>query len=416
MVFWRKGGIEIMLENSNRAQLGPFLDALTIDPAIHTWRYDADGTLLESNSAYSTPHRLFEHTGGLSEALAYGKEHSAPFMFSAPMGLVWCAVFDKTEDILQEMYVLGPVFFSDSGAPEMEETLRNLTLDYYSRKHIIQLIRDVPVFPSATYFHLCLMLHYSLTGERLSKPDIYQKTVPPAENRGTPVRTDRLRVWRAETALLQMVRDGDINYRSAMERAANLSDGVRIRTSDPIQHAIVSCTTFVGLCTRASIEGGLIPDEAYSLGDSYIQQMLSCKTMSELRALNHAMYEDFILHVHRLKQDPRISGMIHGVIDYIETHLEEDLQTETIAAHFGYVRSYLSRRFHEETGRKLSEYVRIARVEQAKKLLLSTDMPIREIAQMLRFSSSSHFSNTFREITGTLPAAYRKENSPESAG
>lgn len=402
-----------MPETTASSSIRLLLDALTIDPAIHTWRYDAEGNVLESNSEITTPHRLFDHVGGLAEALSYGKTHASPFLYSARLGLVWCALYERSGDELREMYVLGPVFLSDSGAPGIEETLQSLSLDHYSRKHILQLFREISVFPSTTFFHLCLMIHYALTEERLTPSDIYQNPAPQSDVAEKAAKSDRMHVWKAENALLQMIRDGDLNYRTAFQRASNLSDGVRINTGDPIQHTIISCTTFVGLCTRAAIEGGLIPDEAYSLGDSYIERMLACKTISELRSLNHAMYEDFILHVHRLKQNPSISPMIHGMIDYIETHLEEDLRTETIASHFGYVRSYLSRRFHAETGEKLSDFVRRSRLKQAKRLLLTSDMPIREIADTLRFSSSSHFSDAFREATGSLPAAYRKENSPE---
>lgn len=238
-----------------------------------------------------------------------------------------------------------------------------------------------------------------------------QETQKVDDHRRSHSRPNRQRTWQAERALLQMVRDGDINYRSAMERAAQLSDGVRVRSSDPILPAIISSATFTGLCTRAAIDGGLTPDEAYTLGDSYIQNLLGCKTITEVRGVNHAMYEDFIQRVHRLRLNPTVSGTIQSVIDYVEMHLEDELTMDGIAAHFGYTRPWLSRRFKAESGSTLSEYVRFARIERAKKLLTGTDLSIREIAETLRFASSSHFSDVFREVTGMLPLAYRKRES-----
>ncbi len=248
-----------------------------------------------------------------------------------------------------------------------------------------------------------------MTGEKLSRADIVQHEAPRTVKRASCSRPDRLRTWQAERTL-QMVRDGEINCRSAMERAGRLSSGVRVKSSDQLLPAVISCATFTGLCTRAAIDGGLVPDEAYSLGDSYVQQLLSCKTISELRSVNHAMYEDFIQHVHRLHQNPNVSGMIQGVIHYVEMHLEDELKTEEIAEHFGYARAYLSRRFKAETGEKLSDFIRFARIERAKKMLTGTDMSVREIAAALRFASSTHFSDHFHEQTGLLPLAFRKEN------
>lgn len=409
MVFW-EWEMMSMLEENNASPLGLFCNALTVDPAVYTWRYDANGTLVESNCERHVLHSIFAHAGGLQQMQEHGKEHSAPLMFSAELGLVWCAVFDRDRDVLRQYYVLGPVFFSDNSGVDIEELIRGKEMEYHTRQMIIEAVREVPVMPSMTFFHLCLMLHFCVTREKLSRADIVQREAPRTVKRASHSRPDRMRTWQAERTLLQMIRDGDINYRSAMERAGRLSGGVRVSAGNQLLPAIVSCTTFTGLCTRAAIDGGLIPDEAYTLGDSYIQQMLSCRTISELRSVNHAMYEDFIQHVHRLHQNPNVSGMIQGVIDYVEMHLEDKLKTEEIAGHFGYTRAYLSRRFKAETGEKLSDYIRFARIERAKKMLIGTDMSVREIASALRFASSTHFSDHFREQTGLLPLAYRKEN------
>ena len=49
--------------------------------------------------------------------------------------------------------------------------------------------------------------------------------------------------------------------------------------------------------------------------------------------------------------------------------------------------------------------------DKTDKLLLSTsELSIKEIAEQLRFCAPSHFARVFREVTGQLPQAYRKEN------
>ena len=54
-------------------------------------------------------------------------------------------------------------------------------------------------------------------------------------------------------------------------------------------------------------------------------------------------------------------------------------------------------------------FVRKEKAEEAKHLLRYTDKPISTIALYLGFSSQSHFSRVFREITGMPPAEYRKQ-------
>ncbi len=122
------------------------------------------------------------------------------------------------------------------------------------------------------------------------------------------------------------------------------------------------------------------------------------------------MYEDFIRRVHSQKTDPRLSQQIQSCKAYIETHPDGDLSLENLAKQVNYSQYHLSRKFKEETGINIRDYIKAIRVERAKLLLSSTEMSIREISELLRFSASSHFARVFQEATGQLPQQYRKEN------
>ena len=58
-------------------------------------------------------------------------------------------------------------------------------------------------------------------------------------------------------------------------------------------------------------------------------------------------------------------------------------------------------------GIPISTYIKQVRVERSKLMLTSTAMPVAQIADLLHFASSSHFSEIFREITGITPQQYR---------
>lgn len=51
-------------------------------------------------------------------------------------------------------------------------------------------------------------------------------------------------------------------------------------------------------------------------------------------------------------------------------------------------------------------------MDEAKKLLAYTDMPISEIASALHFSTVSYFIRSFRQHTGKTPFIYRREQKP----
>ena len=68
----------------------------------------------------------------------------------------------------------------------------------------------------------------------------------------------------------------------------------------------------------------------------------------------------------------------------------------------------MTRKFKEETGYFISDYVKFARIERAK-LLQSTDLSILEIAGRLGFATRSYFSQAFREVTGMTPTHFREK-------
>lgn len=70
--------------------------------------------------------------------------------------------------------------------------------------------------------------------------------------------------------------------------------------------------------------------------------------------------------------------------------------------------NYLSFVFHKQSGEMLSAYITKERINTAKKLLLTTDMSLQQIAESVGFSDSSYFHKQFKKLTGQTPSNYRK--------
>lgn len=210
--------------------------------------------------------------------------------------------------------------------------------------------------------------------------------------------------------LLRAVREGDINYKRIMNQANNVSSGIPVISKDSLRQAKTSVIVFTSLCARAAIEGGLSPDQAYSLGDSYIQQAEDGTDIGELAAVSNAMYDDFIRRVHRCRTNPNVSRQIQECCNYIEMHVEDDLEIETLARRVGYAEYYLTKKFKEEMHVSLNNYIKFVRVERAKLLLTTTDLSVQEIADRLGFCSRSYMGKTFREVAGCSPMDYRREH------
>lgn len=385
-------------------------ELLTCGTDICLWSYAADGHLSNASSPHLVLDQIFEHTGQKDFMIDYGKQHTEPLILGGQLGLMWCAVFQRIDDSLKRILVMGPVFHTNISKQTIEQSARDFQIDLAWRNSYTQLLSQLPIISSVMFFQYALMLHYCLTGERLTRSDIqFRQQERQEEALDSPKYNDRRHVWLAERTLLQMVREGDLNYQKALSDANLLSNGIQAGEKQPVLQAIVSCTSFTSLCVREAINGGLSPDTAYSVGDSYIQAMLDCKTIPELRSLNHTMYEDFIMRVHKLRTHPDTSPQIQACCDYIELHSGDELSLPFLAGRAGYSEYYLSRKFKQEIGISITAYIRKSRVERAKTLLASTSYSLRDITESLRFCSQSHLTKAFREYTGMTPAEYREK-------
>ena len=78
---------------------------------IYLWKYAPDGHLVETDSPHLVLDVMFEYSGNKAYMLEHIGQYTAPLIMGTDMGLLWCAVFDKSEPTNQHLYVLGPVPF-----------------------------------------------------------------------------------------------------------------------------------------------------------------------------------------------------------------------------------------------------------------------------------------------------------------
>ena len=95
------------------------------------------------------------------------------------------------------------------------------------------------------------------------------------------------------------------------------------------------------------------------------------------------------------------------VLDYINAYLDRNIKLADLAQLLDMSPFHFSRLFKQSIGMTPHQYLSQQRVERAKQLLKKTDRLIIDIALDCGFSSHSHLSKQFRQITGMTPKAYR---------
>ena len=71
------------------------------------------------------------------------------------------------------------------------------------------------------------------------------------------------------------------------------------------------------------------------------------------------------------------------------------------------IRDSLSKIFKEETQKSISAYINYVRIENAKKLLTTTDISLVDLAYIVGFEEQSYFTKVFKKLEGIAPGKYR---------
>jgi two-component system response regulator YesN len=100
---------------------------------------------------------------------------------------------------------------------------------------------------------------------------------------------------------------------------------------------------------------------------------------------------------------------IQRIVSYINRHCAEDLTLKKLAEVFYMNPSYLSQYFKAKTGMNYFTYLSRLRCEHAKRLLVTTDMNIADIARAVGGSDYRTFTKRFRRMEGISPSAFRKK-------
>ncbi len=188
------------------------------------------------------------------------------------------------------------------------------------------------------------------------------------------------------------------------------SKGFGVLSEDTMRNLKYHLVISIAFITRFCVEGGMERETAYNLSDLYIRQTDKAQSVNEINELHKNAVVDFTKRMSALKLVNPYSKPIVKCFEYIYDHLNEKISLADIAEKIGLSPAYLSRLFHKETGKTITEYILSKRVETACNMLMYSDYEATEIAEFLAFSSHSHFIEVFRKHMGMTPKEYRTKN------
>ena len=132
----------------------------------------------------------------------------------------------------------------------------------------------------------------------------------------------------------------------------------------------------------------------------------ACSSKTALRDYAFGLFE---LQQSRIQEIIDSEDIIARAKRYIDDNFRENIDRNDVAAVAFVTPNYLSKLFKNSMNMNLREYINQLRVEEAKRLLISTSMSVSEIASYVGYFNISYFSTVFHKLVGVSPFDWRNE-------
>lgn len=107
-----------------------------------------------------------------------------------------------------------------------------------------------------------------------------------------------------------------------------------------------------------------------------------------------------------MKKESIMPHVVSKIFDYLDTHIEEDITINSMAADLHYSSDHLSRAFSDATGDSLKHYINAKKIALAQKLLLQNYSPY-DVCFMVGYNNYSSFSRRFSKQIGVSPKQFQ---------
>ena len=217
-----------------------------------------------------------------------------------------------------------------------------------------------------------------------------------------------------EISFYELVASGNLNRLNEAMKKMPEDQALGVLSADKVRNVKYHTIILVAMVSRFCIEAGLEISVSYILSDIYIGLIDAATTIQEVYDVQNDMLRTYCKKMSDLSKNRVVSRHIVVAIDYIRSHIQENLTVESIADSLSLNSSYLSKLFKQEMGITLSRYIRDQKINVACNMLRHLDESSLSIANYLGFSSQSHFIQVFKKSTGMTPEEYRRKNYHQS--
>lgn len=383
---------------------------------------DSDGSLLQAfgkpmgycallqKGVFSPASCQERHRKAGYRALTLGEA----YIFSCPANLNHIAFPLCVDTELLGSVILGPFLMDTpdstlvSALAEQNALSPSLSLELYDE------LIAIPVVPPPRVQLLKKMMDFMLSPLipeerallRQSQEKLYQQSrinETIQQYKGKEESASSQFFYEKETELLRTVRTGHI---SEVKGLINELIGYALFSQGGDMTAIrVRSIELATLLSRVALEGGAKADSVYALNTKLLPALYQEQNLDELCLRIQEIAEHFMTAM--FYEQDKGNLYIRRALRYMADHYSEPLTLSQVAQQVNLSPGYFSTLFGQVVGQSFREQLCRIRIEESRRLMLSTDYALADIAVAVGFPDQSYFCKAFKRIVGCTPGKFR---------
>ncbi len=329
-----------------------------------------------------------------------------PVLYLEANQIIYGIVSDSSQ-----VYIIGPCCVN--GYSSLAS--KYLVKEHGLKKGSIYRLHSLPL---TDFSEIVIMIHEMLTGESIGTSELWLKSFFD-ENQDFTVRKKLHHVFYSnqenetvhnpysqEKREQESIRTGNLE---ALQKSFQEAYVGKLGTlsRDSLRNMKDMSIVLVTLATRSAIEGGILPEIAYTMSDAYIQRIEEMTNEGEVLALGRQAEIEFCCLVRDTVAGALQNPVVVKCKELVLQYMHAKISVADLAEKLDMNANYLSQLFAKEEGIKLSDYIAREKIDFAKQQLIYTDDTYEEIAYSYAFFSQSHFGRVFKKWTGMTPGQYR---------
>lgn len=311
-------------------------------------------------------------------------------------------------------FIFGPFMCNRIDKEMFDSKMQYKNIKNTQKELIYETVSKMPLFSLGDTRDILLLVNYLFTGKIEDLMCI--STHECFESISKKVKLERINsllsqnydsancLFLYEKRILKYVEQGDVD--KLKELIVNLSNSVVPSiTGDSIRSEKNYSIIVFEKLSQAAIELGMDIIDSYISRDSFIRETEFSTNLNKVLKIRNMAIVYYTSEVRKTRVK-KLSPLVSSIVQYIGLNMYTKISVKEIAQYFSMSEAKLRLSFKREMEINIHTYILRKKISEAKVMLKDNNL-ISDVALLLGFCDSSHFSKVFKNLTGTTPKQYQ---------